>query len=105
MALDFSLDDDFDLLIEDGDIVMGDSLGDDIRIILLIKPGDFANSPFSGAALGEALNSKFSLTERTAIEAELSRQMELHDIPFRALIQSDGTLQLNDYGTESTTNI
>jgi len=105
MAMDFLLDDDFDVVIENGDFAMGESLEDDIRVILMSRPGDFPMSPFSGTALGDFLNSRFSLAERTALEAELRLQMELHQLPYRPTIDATGELKLNSNGTDPSTNI
>jgi hypothetical protein len=48
---DFLLADDFDLLINDGDIAVGDSSLQNQQLLLLTSPGEWKQSPTTGCGL------------------------------------------------------
>lgn len=67
MANDFLLDNEDDLLIEDGDFVIGESTMQDVGIILKAVPGEIKNDPILGAALFAKVKSGASQLEIEAI--------------------------------------
>lgn len=55
---DILLDDDFDLMIENGDFKLGDAWGQDIELILTLSKGELKSDPLLGPDLIQAINAK-----------------------------------------------
>lgn len=74
MNKDFLTDTDGDLLILDGDFVLGDSLKREIEDILLLTPGQLREDGFLGVGLLSWINDEHSLAgAKTEIERHLKR--------------------------------
>lgn len=70
---DILLDDDNDLLIENGDLTIGDSAIQDVALILATNKGEWKSAPLLGANLTELLRSRASQDE---INKRIRLQME-----------------------------
>ena len=74
MAKDILLGDDGDLLIRDGDFVIGDSLTQDVSRILKLNKGSLKSDPLLGVNLIELMNSEASQTSvETIVRLNLQR--------------------------------
>jgi hypothetical protein len=76
MAKDILLDKDFDLLIENGDFVIGDSEAQEVGIILSISTGELKSDPLIGANLIQFIRGNAS---KDTIEKHVRAQLELDD--------------------------
>lgn len=74
MAKDILMDETGDLLIEGGDLVVGDSAQQHIQDILLSDKGQWIESPEIGVAIIKQLKGSISLLERIKLE----RKIRLH---------------------------
>ena len=73
MIQDALLDEDFDLLIADGDFLIDDTTTQSQALLLLSAPGEWRQSPLVGVALQTYLLDN----EPDAARAEIRRQFEL----------------------------
>lgn len=69
--IDFLLDDNDDLTIIDGDFLMGESLDQEVGIIIRLNQGDLKSDPILGAGLFRMINSN-------ATAEEVKAQIKLH---------------------------
>lgn len=76
MARDILLDENFDLLIKNGDFVMGDSEAQEVGIILGISTGELKSDPLVGANLIEFIRGGAS---KDKIENRVRTQLELDE--------------------------
>lgn len=79
MAVDFSLNDSFRMVIKDGDFATGTAEPTEVRLILLAAKGDWKQWPITGVNLREYLASPLGGMEQVALMREISIQMELDD--------------------------
>jgi len=71
---DILLDANDDLLITNGDLTIGDSVTQEIGILLRLSQGDLKSDPLLGPNLVRMINGKESKTEaRTAVKLHLAR--------------------------------
>jgi phage baseplate assembly protein W len=71
---DILLDDNDDLIIEDGDFKLGDSLTQDVGIILRLNQGELKSDPLLGAGIIRLINSSIDDDElQTRIKLHLQR--------------------------------
>lgn len=63
MAVDILLDDDNELIIKDGDIMIGDSRYQHVKHLLEAEKGYFKFSPQSGVGMTNLLNDEFAPEE------------------------------------------
>lgn len=63
MALDIALDEDNELIIKDGDIVIGDSRYQHVKHLLESEKGFWKFSPQSGVGMMNLINDEFSPEE------------------------------------------
>lgn len=68
---DLLLDEDFDLLVKDGDFVVGDSKQQDIELILVHNKGAFFNTPTVGVGVLAAGNRRITNVDDIMREARL----------------------------------
>ncbi|MGY0426005.1 MAG: hypothetical protein ACWIPI_04130 [Polaribacter sp.] len=74
MEQDIVLDDNDDLIIEDGDFKIGDSLTQDVGIILRLNQGELKSDPLLGASIIRLINSSVDDDElQTRIKLHLQR--------------------------------
>lgn len=67
-------DEDGDILIEDGDLAMGDSLDQDVATIVGLNPGEWPSDPILGPGLIRLMKGNATPTAiRQAIRLHLSR--------------------------------
>jgi phage baseplate assembly protein W len=85
-----------DLLIKDGDYVVGESTQQHIEHILLARPGEYKNVPWIGVALEDYIQGP----QTPIIEEEIKRKIRLH-------IESDGAkvgiIELNQFNEAKIT--
>lgn len=74
MANDILLDENFDLKIEGGDIVIGESELQEVGIILAINTGELKSDPLIGANLVQFIR---GYNNKAAIERHVRKQLEL----------------------------
>ncbi|MDD4373490.1 MAG: hypothetical protein PHG67_06205 [Bacteroidales bacterium] len=53
---DILLDENYDLIINDGDFTLDESLNQNVALLLKSQPGDFKHSPFAGVDAEAYLN-------------------------------------------------
>ena len=71
MANDILLDEGGDVRIDNGDFVVGESLDQEVQIILELAQGELKEDPLLGADLFRMINSN-------ATEAELKQRVKVH---------------------------
>ncbi|KQC30173.1 hypothetical protein [Flagellimonas eckloniae] len=71
MEQDFLLGEDGDLLIENGDFVVGDSLDQEVQAILEMAQGELKEDPILGVDI-------FRLVHSNVTEADLKQRVKLH---------------------------
>lgn len=74
---DILLDDDFDLHMERGDFVVGDSDEQHLQLIAILSPGCIRYSPLTGLALANKLQSAMGKLERENLRRDVYIQLEL----------------------------
>lgn len=74
---DILLDDDFDLLIKNGDLVIGDADEQHLQLIVLLEPGQIRYSPLTGIGISKKLLSPLTLSKQDQIRREAYLQLEL----------------------------
>ena len=74
MASDILLDEDDDLLFENGDLVLGASEEQEISLILRTNQGDWRQSPLTGFGVGKRTRNEVN---RSEFERELDTQLRL----------------------------
>jgi len=57
---DIILDTDNDILIKNGDLVIGDSKEQEVNLLLLTQAGDWKHDPLAGVGLLELINEELS---------------------------------------------
>ncbi len=72
--MDILLDDNNDIRIENGDLVLGDSFQQEIELILGSNQGEWKNEPLIGANLIELINSEVSELE---LKNKISQALKL----------------------------
>ncbi|SHJ76223.1 hypothetical protein SAMN02745146_0102 [Hymenobacter daecheongensis DSM 21074] len=72
MAKDILLDEEDDLLIVNGDLVIGDSEEQEVGLILRTNQGDWRQSPLTGFGVARRTRTEIS---RTQFERDLSTQL------------------------------
>lgn len=70
---DFLLDDEFDLLIEDNDLVIGNADEQDMKLLLLTMKGEWKTQPLTGAGLERF--QKSTADEAPAMVKEIKSQL------------------------------
>lgn len=76
MANDIKLDENFDLLIENGDFLIGDSEMQEVGIILAMNVGELKSDPLIGANLVHFIR---NVKDKVKIERHIRTQLELDD--------------------------
>ncbi len=71
MALDLLLNDENDIQIANGDFVIGESLTQEVALILKSSQGEWKNDPLTGANLIQLINSNVD-------ETSLRKRVKLH---------------------------
>jgi len=74
MAKDILLDDNDDMLIENGDLVIEDSGEQEVGLIMRTNQGDWRASPLTGFGLQQRMRNQVN---RTEFERALGGQLEL----------------------------
>lgn len=77
---DIMLGTDDDLVIEGGDLAIGDCLTQEVGIILRLNPGELKSDPLLGPGLIRLTNSKVNDTElQTLVKLHLARDGKNYD--------------------------
>ena len=87
---DICMNDDFDLLIENGDFKIENSLEKEVKILLLSTPGNFKNAPLLGCDIQLLVQSN----QYAGIKAEVLRQLKADGKDMNVIINPDGTLNI-----------
>lgn len=90
MAKDILLDEDGDLLFKNGDLVIGNNLGQQQEDLLVSAPGTLKNSPTRGVGLFDFIDDEGNTVE---LQTVIQREFE-----------ADG-LHINDMNVEDINNI
>lgn len=75
-ATDLLLESDYDLLIENGDLVIGLSDEQHVALLLLTEKGEWRHDGLAGIGLQRQLSGPLGPTERAALQREISLQLE-----------------------------
>lgn len=73
---DIMLDDEFDLMIKDGDFVVNESDEQHLQLITLFEQGQLRYSPLTGLGLFRQLQSPMSVIQQATIRRDLYEQLE-----------------------------
>jgi len=73
---DILLDDDFDLMIENGDFVVNESDEQHLQLIALLEPGQLRFSPLTGLGLFRRLQSPLDKSQQDRTRKDLYEQLE-----------------------------
>lgn len=84
MANDILLDENDDLLIQNGDFVVGDSLTQEVSIILKLNQGELKSDPLLGVNMITLINSEASKNE---IETKVKMHLKRDDKDFNKIKQ------------------
>lgn len=76
-AKDILLDDDHDLLIENGDFKIGFAEDQNISLILLSEKGSWRQSPLTGVGLAKYLNAPFAPRDLDDLKQAIKIQLQL----------------------------
>ena len=76
MAHDIGLDNDLDLKIADGDLVITESVMQEVALIISAPQGEFKNEPFIGADLPKHIRTGAT---RETIRREVTFQLQLDE--------------------------
>lgn len=87
---DICTDDNFDLLIENGDFKISESAEKEVKILLVSVPGNFKNAPLIGCDIQQFVQSN----QYAEIKAVLSRQLKADGKDMNLIINPDGTLNI-----------
>ncbi|MBV7268366.1 hypothetical protein [Winogradskyella luteola] len=68
---DFLLDENDDIIIANGDLLIGESLTQEVSLILRVNQGEFKNDPLIGANL-------IQLVKTNVSNSELKKRVKLH---------------------------
>jgi len=74
MAKDILLDDNYDLLVQDGDFVVGESEAQEMALILMSSPGEWKASPLTGFGWIRRIKGEFIVED---LQKELKTQLDL----------------------------
>ena len=74
MVQDILLDDNYDLLVQDGDFVVGDSEEQEIALLLMSSPGEWKASPLTGFGWIKRIKGEFIVED---LQKDLKTQLEL----------------------------
>jgi hypothetical protein len=103
--MDFELDDDFDLEIENGDFVI-DETGDlDIELLLMTAPGNWKQNPLTGFGINNVINGPLSVAQAREYERQIMLQLIADGFQVQTLdvIVGDNN-QLQDINIEASRN-
>jgi len=92
-ANDILLDDGFDLKVENGDLVVGESDGQHLTLIALLEPGQLRHSPLTGLGVYRRLQSPMGAEQTDGLRKDLYEQLEFDGYrPGTAEITFDGEI-------------
>lgn len=77
---DFLVDNAGDLVIENGRFKVGPSLQQEVKTIMLSKPGDWKQQPLIGVNITPYYNAPFSVTGRNTLARRIRLHLELDGI-------------------------
>ncbi len=95
---DIMLGIDGDLLIQDGDIVLGDSDDQHNQHLLVAAPGLIRRSPLSGIGMQARLKGQLSLKEADKLNQEVQLQLQADGVQ-NPVIKLNSIIDLNIDGT------
>lgn len=88
---DILLDEDYDLLIDGGDFVIGDCLNQQVALLLLASPGDIRSAPENGVGLPEYLLGE----DNDHLNAEIRFQFKKDNLKLRKIKITSAQLTLD----------
>ena len=88
---DLMLDEEGDLLIENGDFVIGESTQQNIGLILISEKGEWRHAPFVGAGLRSAIEDE---AEPAELIQEIKKQLELDGLQNVQIDASSGAFRV-----------
>ncbi|MGJ1198828.1 hypothetical protein ACR777_05330 [Sphingobacterium spiritivorum] len=92
---DILLNDDFDLLIENGDFVYGESDEQHLQLIALLEPGQLRYSPLTGLSLFQRLQSPLNKIQQDRLRKDVYEQVEFDGYrPGTSSISFDGDIEI-----------
>ncbi len=95
MRKDLLLDDDFDLLISNGDLVVGESDTQHKQLILMSAPGEWRQHPLLGCNLKLWLNAPLDSERIVKMKSTINKQLESDGYVLKSLsLNSDETLNI-----------
>jgi hypothetical protein len=98
MAKDLTLDEDDDLLISQGDLVVSDSLQQEVDLILRTSQGEWRDSPLTGFGVARRMRGQ---VKRPEFERALATQLELDGMQGTAVeLSPDGQLSIDAHRNE-----
>jgi hypothetical protein len=77
MVNDFLFDEDMDMLIQNGDLVIGPSDDQHNEVVMIASPGLVRWSPISGVALFRKTKSRFTLKAVDKLKQEITLQLQV----------------------------
>ena len=93
MTKDLLLDDDDDLLIAHGDLMVGDSAEQEVGLVLRTNQGDWRASPLTGFGVARRTRNEVN---RTQFERDLTSQLEADGFAdSQVTLANDGHLTIN----------
>jgi hypothetical protein len=93
MVKDLLLDEDDDLLIEGGDLVVDESAEQEVGLLLRTNQGDWRNNPLTGFGLDRRTRNEVN---RTEFARDLQGQLELDGFGTAQVeLSADGQLTIN----------
>ncbi len=93
MAQDLLLDENGDLLIQNGDFVIGDSSYQDVKMIIQSAPGEWKQYPTVGVMADNYVKSPDP--EKAGLLNEIQRQLRANGVPLKSVfLDAEGKVKV-----------
>lgn len=92
---DLKLDENLDLEVQDGDLMLVDPGADNLHLILSSNQGDWKSSPLTGAGLHRHTNAPISPGTRMAVERGIRIQLEADGFIVSSVKLAESNLNIN----------
>lgn len=93
-VFDMILDDDNDLVVKNGDWLIGESTEQHLKVILIANKGEFRDAPFFGVGLNNYLKGD---GQQVALKREIEKMMTLDGMQVNKIQVSDSLYEIEGF--------
>lgn len=93
-VFDILLDDNDDLVVKNGDIVIGESTEQHIKAVLIANKGEFRDVPFFGVGLNNYLKAD---GQQVVLKREIEKMMTLDGMQVNKIQVSDSVYEIEGF--------